>query len=169
MNDTLRPGSFARWNAGSAADAARELLTCCASPMWAGEVVRGRPYPDSAAAIQAGAQAIEGLTWAEVLRALAAHPRIGERLAAGPSWSRRDQAGAQGVDAATEAALVEVNRAYEERFGHVFLIFATGRTAGEMLTAARQRLRHDDETERRVVRGELAKITRLRMERLFSE
>jgi 2-oxo-4-hydroxy-4-carboxy-5-ureidoimidazoline decarboxylase len=83
-------------------------------------------------------------------------------------WSRREQAGAQDTDAATADALVEANKAYEERFGHVFLIFASGRSAGEMLAAARERLGNDEATERAVVRGELAKITKLRMERLLT-
>jgi 2-oxo-4-hydroxy-4-carboxy-5-ureidoimidazoline decarboxylase len=83
-------------------------------------------------------------------------------------WSRREQAGARDADAATAAALVEANVAYEERFGHVFLIFATGKSAGEMLAAARERLHHDATTERAVVRAELKKITRLRVERLLT-
>ncbi|HKT05124.1 MAG TPA: 2-oxo-4-hydroxy-4-carboxy-5-ureidoimidazoline decarboxylase, partial [Rugosimonospora sp.] len=69
-------------------------------------------------------------------------------------------------DAGVRAALVDANRAYEERFGRVFLIFASGASPGEMLAAARERLANDEETERRVVRGELAKITELRLRRL---
>jgi 2-oxo-4-hydroxy-4-carboxy-5-ureidoimidazoline decarboxylase len=74
------------------------------------------------------------------------------------------------MDTATEevkAALAEANRAYEERFGHVFLIFATGRTDTEMLAAARRRLGNDDATERDVVRGELRRIIGLRLDRLL--
>jgi 2-oxo-4-hydroxy-4-carboxy-5-ureidoimidazoline decarboxylase len=82
-------------------------------------------------------------------------------------WSRREQAGAQEAGASTAQALVEANRAYEERFGHVFLIFATGRSATELLAAAHERLGNDDDTERRVVLAELAKITQLRLRRLL--
>jgi 2-oxo-4-hydroxy-4-carboxy-5-ureidoimidazoline decarboxylase len=73
------------------------------------------------------------------------------------------------MDTATaevRAALVEANRAYEDRFGHVFLIFATGRTDAEMLAAARERLANDEATEREVVRAELGKIVELRLRKL---
>ena len=105
---------------------------------------------------------------APVLRALAAHPRIGER-APGPdreaAWSRREQSGVDGAGDETRAALVAANQAYEERFGHVFLVFATGRSAADMLAAAQERLGNDEEAERRVVGEELAKIAALRLER----
>ncbi len=168
--------ALARWNALPSADAERELLSCCKSSEWAREVAAGRPYPDVPAVLEAGGRALTGLPWAEIILALDAHPRIGARLAVATrrqhhdreaAWSRREQAGAQGADENTAAALVEANRAYEERFGHVFLIFATGRTAVEMLAAARARLGNDEATEREVVRAELGKIVRLRLERLF--
>jgi 2-oxo-4-hydroxy-4-carboxy-5-ureidoimidazoline decarboxylase len=166
------PVDLAEWNRLPAAAAERELLACCASPRWAGAVVRGRPYAGVRAVVDEGVAALDGLDWADVRAALDAHPRIGERMKAAQTreqeWSQREQQGAQDTDAATAAALVGANETYEERFGHVFLIFATGRTAGEMLAAARERLHHDEETERAVVRRELAKITRLRMERLLT-
>jgi 2-oxo-4-hydroxy-4-carboxy-5-ureidoimidazoline decarboxylase len=172
---------LARWNALPAADARRELLDCCHSSAWAREVAAGRPYPDVAAVVAAGAAALAGLPWPEVRTALDAHPRIGERLAARASaadsaganersttWSQREQAGAADADEGTAAALVEVNRRYEERFGHVFLIFATGRTATQMLEAARARLGNAESVEREIIRAELGKITGLRLERLFT-
>jgi 2-oxo-4-hydroxy-4-carboxy-5-ureidoimidazoline decarboxylase len=112
--------------------------------------------------------ALRSLSWADVAQGLAAHPRIGER-AAGDSraaaWSRREQsAAAQGGDA---AALVEANLAYEERFGHVFLIFASGKSQEEILAAARARLGNDEATERAIVADELRKIALLRLERLL--
>jgi 2-oxo-4-hydroxy-4-carboxy-5-ureidoimidazoline decarboxylase len=162
---------LAEWNRLPAADAERELLTCCASPRWAATVARGRPYDGAEAVIDAGQAALDGLDWADVRAALDAHPRIGERVAAQgreADWSRREQAGAQDTDAATAADLIRANQAYEDRFGHVFLIFATGKSAAEMLAAARDRLTNDEAAERAVVRGELAKITKLRMERLYT-
>ena len=163
---------LAEWNRLPAADAQRELLACCASPRWAATVARGRPYTGAGAVLAAGQTALDGLDWADVRAALDAHPRIGERIAATKGreadWSRREQSGAQDADATTAAELVKANEAYEERFGHVFLIFATGKSAGEMLAAARERLANDEATERAVVLRELAKITRLRMERLLT-
>jgi 2-oxo-4-hydroxy-4-carboxy-5-ureidoimidazoline decarboxylase len=163
--------SLADWNALPPDDAGREVLACCAAPAWAAAMARERPCPDVTAVLDTSDRVLRGLEWADLRTALDAHPRIGERIrreGTEADWSRREQSGAQGADGATARALVEANEAYEERFGHVFLIFATGRSAGEMLAAARERLQNDDVAERAVVRAELAKITRLRLERLLT-
>lgn len=159
--------SLAEFNALPPAEAERELLACCAAPTWAKTVADGRPYPDRGALRAAADAAARGLTWADVEIALSAHPRIGEVPAGAgreAAWSRREQAGAG--DPSLAAALAEANRRYEERFGHVFLIFATGRSAAEMLAAAQARLAHDEATERSVVQEELRRIALLRLERL---
>jgi 2-oxo-4-hydroxy-4-carboxy-5-ureidoimidazoline decarboxylase len=149
--------------------AEEELMACCAVPEWAEHVALGRPYPSVGSLTAVGARALAELSWAQVARALAAHPRIGERPAGASreaAWSRREQGD---TAASPEAeALRAVNLAYEERFGHVFLIFASGRTPAEMLAAAQARLANDPETEQQVVREELGKIVRLRLERLVS-
>jgi 2-oxo-4-hydroxy-4-carboxy-5-ureidoimidazoline decarboxylase len=153
-----------RFNELPADRAEKELLTCCASPAFARAVAGGRPYPDRDALIAAADAALRALTWADVSDALAAHPRIGERPAGADresAWSRREQSG---IDAGDE--LVAANREYEERFGHVFLIFATGKDRAQVLAAARERLTNDDATEREVVHGELRKIALLRLGRL---
>ncbi|WP_412736320.1 2-oxo-4-hydroxy-4-carboxy-5-ureidoimidazoline decarboxylase [Krasilnikovia sp. MM14-A1259] len=148
------------------------LIACCAAPEWGAALVAGRPYPDRVALSAAADAAAQSLSWAEVLKGLSAHPRIGER-AAGDSreaqWSRREQAAAAPGDESTRAALVEANRAYEDRFGHVFLIFASGRSPEQILAAARQRLGNDETTERAIVADELRKIAGLRLERLLDE
>jgi 2-oxo-4-hydroxy-4-carboxy-5-ureidoimidazoline decarboxylase len=152
-------------------EAERELLACCASPAWAHRVATARPYADLAALLAAADAAMGRLSWAEIDQALAAHPRIGERAAGAgreAAWSRREQAGMDGAGDQTRTALVEANMAYEERFGHVFLIFASGRSDTEMLASAQARLHHDEATERQVVREELGKISRLRLERLVT-
>ncbi|HEU5032379.1 MAG TPA: 2-oxo-4-hydroxy-4-carboxy-5-ureidoimidazoline decarboxylase [Spirillospora sp.] len=145
------------------------LLACCASRRWAAEVAAGRPYADLAELRAASATALAGLDWADVEEALAAHPRIGERIKdAGreAAWSRGEQSGMDAAAVEVRTALVEGNRAYEERFGHVFLICATGLTAAEMLAALRERLGHDAGAERAAVRTELAKIVDLRLAKL---
>ena len=153
-----------RFNELPAGQAEKELLTCCASPAFARAVAGGRPYPDRDALIAAADAALRALTWADISDALAAHPRIGERPAGADresAWSRREQSG---IDAGDE--LVAANKEYEERFGHVFLIFATGKDRAQVLAAARQRLGNDDATEREVVHGELRKIALLRLGKL---
>jgi 2-oxo-4-hydroxy-4-carboxy-5-ureidoimidazoline decarboxylase len=148
-----------------------ELLAVCAVPAWGSAVAALRPYPSKEAVLAAADAAARSMSWSEVLQGLSAHPRIGDR-AAGDSreaaWSRREQSTAAGsADDDTKAALVAANHAYEDKFGHVFLIFASGRTQEEILAAARERIGHDEQTERAIVTGELRKIALLRLERLL--
>jgi OHCU decarboxylase len=109
--------------------------------------------------------------WHEAFRA---HPRIGEtkaqarQTARASAWSAQEQSGAARADDGVTAALAEGNRAYEARFGHIYIVCATGKTAPEMLDILRARLAHDAETELRVAAGEQAKITRLRLEKLLA-
>ena len=162
--------ALSRFNSLPVGAAEVELLSCCASPAWAHAVAAGRPYSDVAAVTGAAEAALARLPWSDVAEALAAHPRIGSRAAGerrDAAWSRREQAGVDRDDDRTLSALAEVNEAYEERFGHVLLIFATGKSGAEMLDIARARLHNDDAVERQVVREELAKIAALRVERLL--
>jgi 2-oxo-4-hydroxy-4-carboxy-5-ureidoimidazoline decarboxylase len=160
---------LAWFNGLPAVDAERELRACNAAARFAREVAAGRPYPDAAALAGAVHRVSESLDWAEVSEALAAHPRIGERAAgdsAEAASSRREQASVGAASAAVRAELAAGNRAYEERFGHVFLIRAAGRAPEEMLAELRRRLRQDPAAERAEVTGQLAEITRLRVQRL---
>jgi 2-oxo-4-hydroxy-4-carboxy-5-ureidoimidazoline decarboxylase len=159
------------FNALSTARLEGDLLACCAAPAWAAEIIAKRPYRERSEILAAADAAFRRLSWDEVLTGLAAHPRIGERAAGGSKeadWSRREQSAAsETAGGETSRALIDVNRAYEKRFGHVFLIFASGRTQGEILAAAQERLDNDDATERAIVTGELGKIARLRLERVL--
>jgi OHCU decarboxylase len=129
-------------------------------------VAAARPFAD-AAALAASADAVwESLGPEDWLEAFAAHPRIGDRLD-GSSPSSREQAGVGGASAGVLEALAEGNRAYERRFGHVFLVSASGRGAEELLAALRQRLGNDPEAELRIAADEQRKITRLRLESLL--
>lgn len=164
--------ALAQFNALPQLDAERELQACCAAPSWAHGVAASRPYADLDGLLRASDDALDRLAWSEIEAALSAHPRIGQRTAGdepGAVWSRREQSGVDPTDTEVAKALRAANEAYEQRFGHVFLIFATGKSAGEMLSAAKDRLGHDETTEHQVIRGELRKITRLRLERLLEE
>jgi 2-oxo-4-hydroxy-4-carboxy-5-ureidoimidazoline decarboxylase len=147
-------------------DQAREaLLACCQAAHWAGELAGGRPYPSLAALLGRAAAA---LTDEDVSEALAGHPRIGQAPSGAHSaWSRGEQAGVAGSGDDVRAGLAEGNRAYEERFGHIYLVCAAGRSAPELLAVLRDRLRNDPGTERQVVRDELRKINELRLTRLI--
>ena len=164
------PG-LAEFNKLPADQAERELRTCCASAAWTAAIVAGRPYPDRDALFATADEALADLDWAGVREALDAHPRIGERAAGGgreAAWSRGEQSGMDAATAEVRADLVAANRAYEERFGHVFLIFATGRTDTDMLAAARERLGNSEEKEHDVVRRELGRIVALRLTKLVN-
>ncbi|RZS36352.1 2-oxo-4-hydroxy-4-carboxy-5-ureidoimidazoline decarboxylase [Herbihabitans rhizosphaerae] len=167
----MTEGPGLTWLNGLAADDAdAELRTCCASRAWAGKVAAGRPYADRSALADAADGALDDLGWADVTEALAAHPRIGERAGGADresAWSRGEQSAASHAAESTVDALTEGNRQYEERFGHVFLICATGRGAEEILVELRSRLGNDPDTERRVVHDELRKITHLRLGKLL--
>jgi OHCU decarboxylase len=107
------------------------------------------------------------------LEAFAAHPKIGGRKAASEqdaqaqSWSEQEQSGVRDAGAATLDELAEANRAYEERFGHIFIVCATGKTAGEMRALLRARLQNDAATELRNAAEEQRKITHLRLEKML--
>lgn len=163
------PG-LTRFNA-LGADAARSaLIACCAATRWADALAAARPYPDRTA-LRARAHAeLTALTWTDITEALDAHPRIGDRAEGGDrsaSWSRGEQSGAAATDDDVRAALAEGNRAYERRFGHVFLIRAAGLSGEQLLAALRARLAGDPEDERAEVRRQLGGIAWLRLERLL--
>jgi 2-oxo-4-hydroxy-4-carboxy-5-ureidoimidazoline decarboxylase len=148
--------SLASFNAAAGGDAMAVMMSYCASRRFAASMVAGRPYPSLAGAEDAIAAAFGSLDWADALEAMAAHPRIGDRVS-GQSASEQS-----GVGDAARSALLAGNAEYEERFGHVFLICATGLSGEEMLAALRGRLANDPDTERKVAAAELRKITVLR-------
>lgn len=161
---------LAAFNSLPTDEAEGALMACCTSRRWARLVLDGRPYPSDDAVYRAADSALAELAEPDIDEALAGHPRIGERPSAGHSeWSNQEQAGVASVESSTNAALAEANRAYEQRFGHVYLVCATGKNADELLAILNDRLRNDPATERQVVRSELGKINRLRLERIFAE
>ena len=159
------------FNALPAERLAEQLLACLAAPAWGAGITAARPFADRGSIVAAADTAARALSWDEVLQGLSAHPRIGERASgdsAEAAWSRAEQsAAAESADDGTRAALIEANRAYEQRFGHVFLIFASGRTQEEILAAVRARLTHDATTEREIVADQLRQIALLRLERVL--
>ncbi|GAB3205962.1 2-oxo-4-hydroxy-4-carboxy-5-ureidoimidazoline decarboxylase [Nocardia tengchongensis] len=156
-------------------EAETHLLTCNASRNWARKMVANRPYADESSLIAAAVAGVAELSWFDVEEALSAHPRIGERTAARhqsereAQWSADEQSGASAADARVLAELAAGNLAYEEQFGHVFLIRAADRSAAEMLAELRHRLGNSVAEERLVVRRELADITGRRVRKLLAE
>jgi len=179
---SAQPGALARFNELTAEAARRELAAVCEAPGWIEAMLSGRPFPDVAGALACSDEAVHGLTEADLAAALAGHPRIGARRPAavgggpaefavgpgpGPDWSSREQARVLAADAATIGLLAEGNADYERRFGHIYLVCASGRSADELLALLRERLANDDATEWQVVRTELAKINQIRLRTLL--
>jgi 2-oxo-4-hydroxy-4-carboxy-5-ureidoimidazoline decarboxylase len=162
--DRARQGVGLPINQLSEDEARRELTAVCHAPRWVSKLLAGRPYASAAEVYRAA----EALTDADVLDALAGHPRIGERRAE-DAVSAGEQAAVAGADDEIRAALAEGNRRYEERFGQVYLVAATGRSAAELLADLRERLANDPAIERGVRRRELARINRIRLRRLVGE
>ena len=147
--------------------AAVELLRpVCASTGWLQALAAGRPYGSFAAVVERSDAVLAELDWAGIEQAMSAHPRIGERVTGGDvesHWSREEQLSAASASIDNSTALRQGNVAYEQRFGHVFLVCATGRTPRQILDALNERLDNDVDTERQVVRRELSAIVRLRL------
>ncbi len=163
------PDRIARHLNGLPTDAARAaLLRCCGARHWVDAMLAARPFGSDAELLATAERVWWGLGRADWLEAFAAHPRISDGERVTTDWARREQAGADGAAEATRAGLKQGNRAYEERFGHVFLISATGKTGDEMLGALRDRLTNDPVTELRLAAEEQAKITRLRLDKLVA-
>ncbi|WP_372503818.1 2-oxo-4-hydroxy-4-carboxy-5-ureidoimidazoline decarboxylase [[Mycobacterium] manitobense] len=142
----------------------RLLTGVCASAVWAEQVAAGAPYPDVDALLDGADRVLGELPEVEIDAALAGHPRIGGR--ADNAASAREQAGVLAAGDDVRAELAAKNQAYERRFGHVYLVCASGRSAEELLAVLTDRLTNDATTERRVLRKELAEINRLRLRRL---
>ncbi|MFE4970606.1 2-oxo-4-hydroxy-4-carboxy-5-ureidoimidazoline decarboxylase [Kitasatospora sp. NPDC056651] len=163
---TNHPHTLDALAAADATQLAKILLEVCSSPRWAATVAESGPWPDREALLAANAAAMAALTAEDLRDAMAGHARIGKPMA-GDATSEREQAGIHGVDRAVLDELREANAAYEAKFGHVFLICATGRTAVGMLAALRERHPHDAATEAEIVRGELREINDIRLNRLI--
>lgn len=170
--EEIREG-LARLHALPPAEAEARFLDCCASPEWARGMAAARPFGSRWSLHAAARHLWWRLEHEEQARAFAAHPRIGERpqRTAGrhDRWSQGEQAGVGSADDDVQRALAEANRTYEERFGHVYLVCATGKSAGEMLDILHARLEHDAAEEWRVAAAEQAEITGLRLDKLLAE
>jgi len=167
-----------RFNALARGEAEARLLSCCGSREWARRMAGERPFRDSSAMADAADRLWRTLSKDDWLEAFAAHPEIGSaegkgsaRLGTGLNlspWSRDEQGGTKGANPETLANLADGNREYEERFGHIFIVCASGRNAAEMLALLESRLHNDAETEIAIAAEEQRKITRLRLEKLVA-
>lgn len=148
----------------------KQFLTQCVNiPRWADELSAARPFSSVTTALDYAQQQSQTWLWSEIHTALNTHPRIGEKQAQHAlsaqeqQFSQREQAHAQHADAELSHAIAQANAAYEQRFGYLFLIKASGLTADDILTALNYRLLNDVDTERRIVKQQLSEIALLRL------
>lgn len=164
MTSSSTPG-LTRFNAAEGDTARAALHEICASATWCEEILARRPYRDAEELLAASDTAVARLSADDLAEAMAAHPPIG-RPRPGDPVSAREQRGMTGASDRLKAEMLELGLAYQEKFGHVFLICATGLTAEQMRDSVRNRIDNSPEREREIVRGELGRINRIRLARL---
>jgi 2-oxo-4-hydroxy-4-carboxy-5-ureidoimidazoline decarboxylase len=159
---------LARWNSLDAAEAVREALPCCGSHAWAVALVAKRPIADEASLVEASTavwRALPEQAWRE---AFDSHPRIGQKQAVSHAtteslqWSAKEQQNISADDTATQA-LADANHCYEQKFGRIFIVCATGKSAAEILALLEGRLQNDHATELRESAEQQRQITQLRL------
>jgi 2-oxo-4-hydroxy-4-carboxy-5-ureidoimidazoline decarboxylase len=160
-------------NAWTEAEAQAAFRRCCGSTRWAQQLAARRPFASEEELLAVATEVWQALAPGDWQEAFAAHPRIGEDPAAlrnkfrsTAAWSTQEQAGVAGASEATLQALADANRAYQAKFGYLFIVCASGKTADEMLAFLQQRLGNRPDKELRVAAAEQEKITRLRLQRL---
>jgi OHCU decarboxylase len=162
-------------NALSTEEAEAELLKCCGSTLWARRMAEARPFQE----LQGLLANADSIWWAlekeDWLEAFSRHPKIGEKESeraqarAARNWSEQEQSGTHSADEETRRALADANREYAQKFGYIYIICATGKTADEMLFILKERLHNDADKEIRVAAEEQLKITHLRLQKLLEK
>lgn len=170
VNDML-----ARWNRLPAAEAESEILPCCGSRAWARGMVQRRPISDQNALLSASDETWSGLSERDWNEAFQSHPRIGESKTRQPvhqrsaGWSNQEQTGVSSEVDAIKAGLADGNREYEQRFGRIFIVCATGKTGGQILEILRRRSQNDPATELLEATEQQRQITQLRLKKWIGE
>ncbi len=164
---------FGKLNHASRETAENCFLDCCGSRKWARAMTEARPFSDAAALLKQAEKIWQSLEPQDWLEAFAAHPKIGARRAApqqpaqSAEWSHTEQSGTHAAADSVRDALAEVNRLYEEKFGYIFIVCATGKSAEEMLVLCRERIHNAADMELRIAADEQRKITEIRLRKLF--
>lgn len=172
MNDSMHQ-SVDALNQLSAGEAEAEFLKCCGSSRWAKGMVSARPFKNAGALLSKADEIWQSLGEDDWLEAFHAHPRIGEKKAVAAQteqaqkWSEQEQSRAQQASPETRAALADGNVRYEDRFGFIFIVCASGRSSEEILAILNSRLQNEPTVELKIAAAEQQKITALRLEKLL--
>ena len=168
------PMTFPDLNALAPAARAEALATCCGATAWVATLNQQFPFASADALYEAAERTWHNLTEADWREAFAHHPKIGdvsalkEKFASTATWAAGEQGAVKQALPETLEALAAGNAAYERKFGYIFIVCATGKSADEMLALLQARLPHDPSQEIHVAMREQAKITRLRLQKLLA-
>jgi 2-oxo-4-hydroxy-4-carboxy-5-ureidoimidazoline decarboxylase len=166
----ISTAAVSAFNALTEEQARARVASCLAVPRWVDEVLRARPYDDEQSLLSRAEASASRLSDAELASALAGHPRIGDAPGNGHDreFSAREQSEVGLAEDEVRRRLAEGNRAYERRFGHVFLVRAAGRDAADILGELERRLGNDEATEREETVRSLREIALLRLEQVVA-
>lgn len=168
-------------NAMSLEEAQKQFLKCCGSANWALQMAESRPFRTTQQLFDTADRVWRELSESDWLEAFRGHPQIGEKVAESTApkphssghsaeaqrWAADEQSATGHADLQTMEDLSRANREYQMRFGYIFIVCATGKSAQQMLALMRQRLQNDPVAEIAVAAAEQALITRLRLEKLL--
>jgi OHCU decarboxylase len=164
--------TLAEFNLLPSPEAEFVLMDCCGSVRWAAGVASHRPYANVDALYKAADSVWWKLERADWLEAFSHHPQIGDKPASGSEsarrWAAGEQAGARAATDDVKARLARANRAYFEKFGYIYIVCATGKTAEGMLAILNQRLQNDLDSELSVAAEQQRLITRIRLDKLLA-
>jgi 2-oxo-4-hydroxy-4-carboxy-5-ureidoimidazoline decarboxylase len=164
--------TLAEFNALPLAQAESALKDCCGATRWAIGVAARRPYANAEALYKAADSVWWKLDRADWLEAFSHHPQIGDQPAGGSEsarkWAEGEQTGARSASDDVKEQLARANRAYFEKFGYIYIVFATGKTAEGMLAILNQRLQNDLASEVSIAAEQQRLITRIRLEKLLA-
>lgn len=158
----------------SETDASVAFAQCCAAQRWVERMVIDRPFESLAELLEISDRIWEECDVDDYMEAFEGHPRIGDveslakKYANTKAWAGGEQSGVSGADRAVLERLAEVNKTYEEKFGHIFIVCATGKSAAEMLALLEARMPNDPKTEVMIAAEEQNKITRIRLKKLLA-
>src|SRR5258706_1048743 len=161
------------FNSLSQPEVLSELLRCCGSRRWAEMMAARRPFPSVEVLLTCAEELWNGLSHDDWKEAFSHHPRIGdvgklkEKFAATAEWASKEQSGVALASDDVLQSLAGKNSTYEKKFGYIFIVCATGKSAAEILSLIEERLGNDPGTEIRVAANEQSKITKLRLEKLL--
>ncbi len=166
--------TLASLNELSPAEASEAFEKCCGAANWVQSMVAARPFASVEEMLTSADDTWLSGNASDWKEAFNHHPKIGDleslsrKFANTKAWAGGEQAGVQTASSDTLQLLADGNKAYEQKFGYIFIVCATGKSAAEMLDLLQQRIGNDEETELKIAAGEQQKITRLRLQKLLS-